>query len=252
MRSRAAKAAVLGVLAPTRSELNAFVGEAEAGLSVPEVGGARRYRFDDVEVIGIVAGQGSRRSAANLQRTLESGLIGELLVVGVAGGTLPGQVPGDLLVGDGAGPMFAHPTPADPGTVEALTEALQDRGTPARVGPLATVDDVARTDEKRRLGDAGFVGVDMETHALLSGARRAGIPAAGLRVVLDPLGRDIPRSVAALAAAQGGRLWPDILGLVRWPVEVSAIVRFMRDMGTALRTLGEVAEPAVRAVSDEG
>ena len=252
MRSSAATAAVLGVLAPTRSELNAFVGHAVAGLSVPEVGGGRRYRFDDVEVIGIVAGQGSRRSAAKLRRTLESGLIGELLVVGVAGGTLPGQVPGDLLVGDGAGPMFAHPTPADPGTVEALTEALQARGTPARVGPLATVDDVARTDEKRRLGDAGFVGVDMETHALLSGARRAGIPAAGLRVVLDPLGRDIPRSVAALAAAQGGRLWPDILGLVRWPVEVSAIVRFMRDMGTALRILGEVAEPAVRAVSDEG
>ncbi|MDE2898551.1 MAG: hypothetical protein OXO54_09545, partial [Chloroflexota bacterium] len=62
MRSRAATAAVLGVLAPTRSELKAFVGEAKAGLSVPEVGGARRYRFDDVDVIGIVAGQGSRRS----------------------------------------------------------------------------------------------------------------------------------------------------------------------------------------------
>ena len=250
MRSRAAAAAALGVLAPTRSELNAFMGEAAAGLSVPEVGGARRYRFDDVEVIGIVAGQGSRRSAANLQRTLESRLIGQLLVVGVAGGTLPGQAPGDVLVGDGAGPMFAHPTPADPGTVEALIEALQSHGTPARVGPLATVDDVAWTGEKRRLGEAGFVGVDMETHALLSGARRAGIPAAGLRVVLDPLERDIPRSVAALAAAQGGRLWPDIMGLVRWPVEVTAIMTFMRDMGTALEALRAVGKLTAQALRE--
>ncbi|MDE2898965.1 MAG: hypothetical protein OXO54_11645, partial [Chloroflexota bacterium] len=57
------------------------------------------------------------------------------------------------------------------------------------------------------------------------------------------------RSVAALAAAQGGRLWPDIMGLVRWPVEVSAIVTFMRDMGTALgalRAVGKVTAQALR------
>lgn len=242
---------VLGVLAATRFELNAFVGEAAAGLSVPEVGGARRYRFDQVEAIGIVTGQGADRSAATLERVLEARLITKLLIVGVVGGTLPGQSPGDLLVGDGAGPMFANPTPANPSMVEALAESLQAAGMPARVGPLAAVDRLARTQVKGQLGDAGFIGVDMESHALLAGARRAGMPAAGLRVVLDPLKRDIPHSVAALAAAQGGRLWPDILGLARWPVEVCAIMQFMRDMGTALGALQAVAEPAVRAVGDE-
>ena len=92
----------------------------------------------------------------------------------------------------------------------------------------------------------------MESHTLLAAARQAGIPAACLRVVLDPLERDIPRSVAALAAVQGGRLWPDILGLARWPVEVRAIMQFMRDMGAALGALRAAAEPAVRAVGDEG
>ena len=250
MRSGDTGKPVLGVLAPTRSELNAFVGEAEAGMSVPEIGGARRYRFGAAEAIGVVTGQGARRSATSLERVLQARLVGKLAVVGVAGGTLASQAAGDLLVGDGAGPLYAHPTPADARMVESLREALQTAGMPTRVGPLAMVDGLARSEEKRRLGDAGFVGVDMETHTLLAGARKAGVPAACLRVVLDPLERDIPRSVAALAAVQGGRLWPDILGLVRWPAELKAITQFMRDMGAALSALRTAAGPAVRALED--
>lgn len=242
---------MLGVLAATRSELNAFVGEAQAGLSVPEIAGARRYRFGEVEAIGSATGQGADRCSAALDRVLEARLIGKLLIVGVAGGTRPGQAPGDLLVASGAGPLFADPTPAAPAVVTAIATELETTETSFRIGPLATVERLARSAEKRRLGESGFVGVDMETHTMLAAAREAGIPAACLRVVLDPLERDIPRSVAALAAAQGGRLWPDILGLARWPVEVRAIVRFMRDMGTALGALRAVAEPAVRAVGDE-
>jgi len=243
---------LLGVLAPTRSELHAFMGEAEAGLSVPDIAGARRYHFGEVEAIGSVTGQGADRCSASLDRILEAPLIDKLLIVGVAGGTQPGQAPGDLLVASGAGPLFADPSPAAPALVTAMASGLEAAGTSVRIGPLATVERLARSEEKHRLSESGFVGVDMETHTMLTSARQAGIPTACLRVVLDPLERDIPRSVAALAAAQGGRLWPDILGLARWPVEVRAIVRFMHDMGTALRTLGEVAEPAVRAVSDEG
>lgn len=252
MRSGGNSELMLGVLAPTRSELNAFMGEAVAGLSVPEVGGARRYRFDEIETIGVVTGQGAQRCSAATARVLESKLCGAFLLVGVAGGTQPGQIPGDLLVASGAGPLYAQPTPAAAGLVESLASGLETAGSSARVGPLAAVDGLARSDEKRRLGEAGFVGVDMETQALLAGARRAGIPAAALRVVLDPLERDIPRSVAALAAAQGGRLWPDILGLARWPVELRAITRFMGDMGAALGTLRTVAAPAVSAVDQMG
>lgn len=245
-------AKLLGVLAPTRFELSAVVGKAVAGLSVPEVGGARHYRFDQVESVGIVTGQGARRSAATLARVLDARLIGKLLIVGVAGGTRASQAPGDLLVASGAGPMFAHPTPANPRMVEAVAESLNAAGTPAHVGPLAAVDELARSEARVRLGDSGFIGVDMETQALLAGARRAGIPAVGLRVVLDPVGRDIPHSVAALAAAQGGRLWPDILGLARWPVELRSTMQFMQDMRTALRTLRAVAASVVQAVNAAG
>ena len=242
---------MLGVLAATRSELNAFVGEAEAGLSVPEIAGARHFRYAEIEGIGVVAGQGAQRCSVAVARALESRRFGALLMVGVAGGTQPGQAPGDLLVASGAGPLFADPTPATPALVTAIASELEAAATSVRVGPLATVEKLARSEEKRRLGESGFVGVDMESHTMLAAARQAGIPAACLRVVLDPLDGDIPRSVAALAAAQGGRLWPDILGLARWPVEVRAIVQFMRDMGTALGALRAVAEPAVRAVGDE-
>lgn len=249
MRSTENETAVLGVLAPTRAELTAFVGDAVAGLSVPEIGGARQFGFGDVKAVGIVTGQGARRSLATLERVLDSRRIDKLLIVGVAGGTQSGQSAGDVLVASGAGPLFAYPTPANARMVQALAESLQDAGTPVRVGPLAAVDTLSRQDEKRRLGEAGFIGVDMETHALLAGAHRAGVPAVGLRVVLDPLGQDIPHSVAALAAAQGGSVWPEILGLARWPVELRAIRQFRRHLGTALRTLRGAAEAAVNAVS---
>ena len=243
---------MLGVVAPTRAELHAFVGEAEAGLSVPEIGGGRRYRIGDAEFIAFVTGQGASRTASVLERWLEPGLFDALLSVGVAGGTLEGQAPGDLLIASGAGRQFAQPTAASPHLVEALASGLEAAGMLARVGPLAAVEELARADEKRRLGESGFVGVDMETQALLAGAREAGIPAASLRAVLDPPERDIPRSVAALAAAQGGRLWPDILGLVRWPVEVRAIVRFMRDMRAALAALRAAGSPTVEAIHEAG
>ena len=243
---------VLGVVAPTRAELHAFVGEADTGLSAPEIGGGRRYRIGDAEFIAFVTGQGASRTAGVLERWLAPGLFDALLIVGVAGGTLEGQAPGDLLIASGAGPQFARPTPASPHLVAALASGLEAVGRPTQVGPLAAVDGLARTDEKHRLGEFGFVGVDMETQALLAGARQAGIPAAGLRAVLDPPERDIPRSVAALAAAQGGRLWPDILGLVRWPVEVRAIVQFRRDMRAALAALRAAGVPVVQAIHEAG
>ncbi|MDE2868682.1 MAG: hypothetical protein OXR64_03305 [Chloroflexota bacterium] len=250
MRPVGASEPVLGVLAATRSELNAFVGEAEAGLSVPEIAGARHYRYGEVEAIGVVTGQGAQRCSVAVARALESRSFAAFLMVGVAGGTQPGQAPGDLLVASGAGPLFADPTPAAPDLATCIASELEAAETSVHIGPLAAVDRLAGPGEKGRLGEAGFVGVDMETHALLAGARRAGVPAAGLRVVLDPLDRGIPRSVAALAAAQGGRLWPDILGLARWPVEVRAIVRFMRDMGTALGALRAVGKVTVQAVRE--
>ena len=243
---------VLGIAAPTRAELNAFVGEAEAGLSAPEIGGGRRYRFANAEFIAFVTGQGARRTAGVLERWLEPGLFDALLIVGVAGGTREGQAPGDLLIATGAGSQFARPTPASPHLVEALASGLEAVGRSTQVGPLAAVDGLARSDEKRRMGASGFVGVDMETQALLAGARQAFIPAAAVRVVLDPLERDIPRSVAALAAAQGGRLWPDILGLVRWPLEVPATVQFMRDMRAALAALRAAGAPTVQALHETG
>ena len=243
---------MLGVVAPTRAELHAFVGEADTGLSAPEIGGGRRYRIGDAEFIAFVTGQGASRTAGVLERWLAPGLFDALLIVGVAGGTLEGQAPGDLLTASGAGPQFARPTPASPHLVAALASGLEAVGRPTQVGPLAAVDGLARTDEKHRLGEFGFVGVDMETQALLAGARQAGIPAAGLRAVLDPPERDIPRSVAALAAAQGGRLWPDILGLVRWPVEVRAIVQFRRDMRAALAALRAAGVPVVQAIHEAG
>ncbi len=237
----------IGILAATRAELSAATGAAAAGFSVPEAG-ARRWRFDGVETVAVVTGQGAARAAAALEQTLDRRPLRAVLVAGLAGGTQPGQAPGRVLVASGAGPPFAAPAPACPRLAAAVMQALNERGPPPQAGALAHVDQLADADDKRRLGRAGFVGVDMETHAVLAGARSAGVPAVGLRVVLDPPGRGIPRAVAALGALQGGRLWPEILGLGRLPLELRAAIRFVRDLRTALRALRAAAPLAVRAI----
>jgi adenosylhomocysteine nucleosidase len=62
---------------------------------------------------------------------------------------------------------------------------------------------IATVEAKRQLAArSGAQVVDMETHAVASVARAAGLDCASVRVVSDDASQELPREVAALAAPQ--------------------------------------------------
>jgi hypothetical protein len=69
-----------------------------------------------------------------------------------------------------------------------------------------SVDRVVTTAAaKRDLAAAtGAAVVDMETHAVATAARDAGLPCVGIRVISDDAAQDLPREIAAVVQPQSG------------------------------------------------
>lgn len=111
-----------------------------------------------------------------------------LAIAGVCGSVDPGLAPGETLVASEVrGPHAAHACRAP----QLLVEALAERGIPAQLGAIQSVDHVVRGAERERVRDGGAVAVDMESAWLAEGAR--GRPLAVLRTVLDGPGREFLR-----------------------------------------------------------
>jgi nucleoside phosphorylase len=199
---------------------------------------------DGLRVVAVVSGQGPARAKRATEWILRTLHPKALLVAGLAGGTLAGQAPGDLVIVDAAAlggdrDQLERRVAADARLAEALKAVLGGRGSRAVRGAAIQVHVVADPARKRALGRQGAAVVDMETHTILTTAAAAGCPAAGLRVVLDPVDREIPRSLQALSGLQGGRWFPEVLGAWRLPFEAMAVFRFGRDLQAAQRSLGD-------------
>ncbi len=110
------------------------------------------------------------------------------------------------------------------GVLAPISLSLPD---PEAVMPMAivTVSRVlASVEAKRRLAaTSGAQVVDMETHAVATVARAAGLACGSVRVVSDDATQDLPREVAALAAPQSS----------------------MRRLGTALAAVGRRPRAAI-------
>jgi hypothetical protein len=110
------------------------------------------------------------------------------------------------------------------GVLAPISLSLPD---PEAVMPMAivTVSRVlASVEAKRRLAaTSGAQLVDMETHAVATVARAAGLACGSVRVVSDDATQDLPREVAALAAPQSP----------------------MRRLGTALAAVGRRPRAAI-------
>ena len=199
---------------------------------------------DGLRVVAVVSGQGPARARRATEWSLRTLRPKALLAAGLAGGTRAGQQAGDLVIVDAAALGGDRDQPeqrlaADARLVQTLEAVLVRRGSHAVRGAAMQVAVVADPGGKRVLGQQGAAVVDMETHTILTTAVAADCPAAGLRAVLDPADREIPRSLHALSGLQGGRWFPEILGLWRLPFEAVAVFRFGRDLHTAQRSLGD-------------
>lgn len=190
----AARPRVAGIVFAVGIEADAFgrlaTGVVEiraAGLVIHEgtVAGRR--------VAWCVGGIGSA-AAARAARLLVAGHRPRLLVTaGFAGGLAPHLARGAVV----------RPTRAIAASAPAAAVALEAPSDAAEV-VICTADRVVRTPaEKRDLAArTGAALVDMESFAVATVAREAGVPCAGVRVVSDALDDELPPVVAGLARPQ--------------------------------------------------
>jgi 4-hydroxy-3-methylbut-2-enyl diphosphate reductase len=139
-------------------------------------------------------GQGpdrARRAAINLSARCENAAA--VAILGFCGSTTDGLRAGDVIVAD---KVIA---PGERATVTAsqlvpraalLVAELQRAGLRTHTGALASVDHIARGDERAVLAGTGALGVDMESAWLLPAATNG--PAAVVRVVVDTPARELP------------------------------------------------------------
>jgi 4-hydroxy-3-methylbut-2-enyl diphosphate reductase len=127
---------------------------------------------------GVRTGMGARTFAAPGDAVVIAGLCGALD---------PGLRPGDLVV--------ASEVRAGDESLPCATDLAERLG--ARVGPVVSLDHVARRDEKRALAESGALAVDMESFWLARHA--APRPVAVVRAVVDTRDRRLldPRTVTA-------------------------------------------------------
>ncbi|ABK53470.1 hypothetical protein Acel_1698 [Acidothermus cellulolyticus 11B] len=123
---------------------------------------------------------------------------GTVLLVGYAGGLLPAQHPGDVVVAtdvrDERGHVIATARPA---MIAAALAALRDAGLDATAGSLISVGRfVRRTADRYRLAATGAVAVDMESAPVALAARHALLV---VRVLVDTPADGVVTAVAGHA-----------------------------------------------------
>ena len=199
-------------------------------------------------VVAVRCGIGPDNAARATEAALARWRPRAVLVAGIAGGLQPDVPPGISVVLDAVRAAQSRRASA-PNLVDTVEAALGNAGVTARRGEGWTVDGVADTAAKRRLGADGALTVDTESFAVLDRARAHGVPAAALRVIADPIDRGVPRSVAALAWIDGAAWWPHVLDLWRLPLEIREVSRFRRDLRDGLAGLRRALPPVIEALT---
>jgi adenosylhomocysteine nucleosidase len=195
-----------------------------------------------VDVRVACSGAREARAASEARRLADLGVVA-LLSFGVAGGLARDLRPGDLLVPDAVttpdGTMFRP----DPGWRSGLVDGL------ARVRPViggllvgsseAVASPTAKGELARR---SGAVAVDMESVAVARVARERGLPFAVVRAIADPHDRELPAAAMAAVGPDGGvSIAGIVLGLLRHPGQLPALIRLSLDSAAGLATLSAAA-----------
>ena len=154
---------------------------------------------------------------------------------GIAGGLLPHMRPGHWIVATGvcAGDRRIA---AD---IE-WTERLAARLPGAEVGDIVSVPaPVRRPHQKRHLeARTGACGVDMESFQAAALAQEFGVPFAAVRVVADPVERELPPAVHSGLLPDGSVALSAVIdSLVREPQQMFSLARVTMDAFVAFRAL---------------
>ena len=175
------------------------------------------------EVLAVVTGMGAANAAEAIRQVLKTRLPDAVVASGLAGALKPAYGVGDVLA--------ARVVRSDRGdqqvsSSEALLRLAVECGARA-VDFLVSTNAIVRTvEDKARLG--GFAeAVDMESLAILTETRRAGIAAVAVRSIADTAQCDIPCDFSKMLDERGRmRLWRVALEPLRTPQRLPALIRF--------------------------
>ncbi len=154
---------------------------------------------------------------------------------GIAGGLLPHMRPGDWIVATGVS-AGGERIDADIAWSARLAERLPQ----AEVGDIVSVPaPVRRPHQKRHLqASTGACGVDMESFQAAALARELGVPFAAVRVVADPVERELPPAVHSGLQPDGSVALAAVLdSLAREPGQMLRLARVTVDAYVAFSAL---------------
>ena len=154
---------------------------------------------------------------------------------GICGGLTDGLRPGDWVVATGvcAGDKRI-------GADREWTERLAERLSGAEVGDIVSVPSPVRsTRQKKHLQSlTGASAVDMESFHAAAIAQELGVPFAAVRVVADPVERELPPAVHAGLLPNGSVAMGSVFdSLWREPMQIPSLARVTYDAYVAFRAL---------------
>lgn len=201
----------------------------------------------DEKSLLILSGMGREPARRAAQKLVEAGA-DCLAGFGTAGALAPELKPGDLVLAEEvseAGKKYA----ASAELTTTARERLSRNGITVQTGTLAcAAEPVATVEAKRELfGQTGAIAVDMESAGVFDAARRNGLPAFVLRVIIDAAHVALP-DIALQRVDEFGEVdAPGLaLDLARSPGQIPAVIRLACAARRAGRTMRQAAIPLLR------
>lgn len=190
----------------------------------------------------ILSGMGRERAQEAAQALADAGA-DCLAGFGSAGALAPALRPGDLVIAaevHEAGRKFT----TNGELTESVMKWLSRNGFTVHKGPLAcAAQPVATVREKQEMfAQTGAIAVDMESAGVFDAARRNGLPAFSLRVIIDAAHAALPDAVLQRVDEFGEVDAPVLaLDLARSPAQIPAVIRLACAARRAGRTMKRVA-----------
>ena len=209
------------------------------------------FELDEKSLL-ILSGMGREPARRAAQKLVEAGA-DCLAGFGTAGALAPELKPGDLVLAEEvseAGKKYA----ASAELSASVRERLSRNGITVQTGTLAcAAEPVATVAAKQDLfAQTGAIAVDMESAGVFDAARRNGLPAFVLRVIIDAAHVALP-DIALQRVDEFGEVDAPGLAfdLARSPGQIPAVIRLACAARRAGRTMRQAAIPLLRQAGSD-
>jgi len=254
----------VGILFAMPVEADAFAGLVTetveltaAGLTLHEgVVASRRVAW-------CVAGAGGEATGRATRLVIDGHRPRVIVSAGFGGGLDPSLTRGTVVYPRRSINRTGGPPIAVVATEQGIKTAAAGSETSSDGLTIVSVDTVVTTAAAKRelAASTGASLVDMETYAVATAARAAGLPCVSIRVISDDASQDLPKEIAALVQPQSGmrRLGAALAGIGRrpraaldmWQLWEHAVVDG-RTLAGAIKTFLEGLSDSPSAVSRPG